>query len=260
MKYQDIFSLKGKTALVAGASRGIGLAIAEAVAEAGARTVLASRNMHALEENAMRLRGEGLLAEAHELDITDQASVRALADAYPEIDILYNVAGINQRKPFEEYTEEEYHRLLSTNLHGIVLLTQLVGKQMIARGKGGNVIHIGSLSTIMGLPYISIYTITKSALGGLTRALAAEWGQYGIRVNCILPGFVLTALNYQMWQSEELVRWRNQVQALPQMGKPEDIAPLAVFLGSKGAEYITGQCIAVDGGCSTTAIWPFKPK
>ena len=178
----------------------------------------------------------------------------------PDTDILINVAGTNIRRNFTDYTPEEYSFLLQTNLTGIVELTQAVGAQMIARGKGGKVVNIGSLSCLMGMPYISVYTITKSALAGLTRALAAEWGQRNIQVNCIAPGFILTDLNRKMWEPPEMLEWLKGAEANPSPGTPEDVAPLAVFLSSPGSDYITGQLIAVDGGCSTTQIWPFTPQ
>jgi gluconate 5-dehydrogenase len=130
---------------------------------------------------------------------------------------------------------------------------------MIARGAGGKVITIGSLMSLLGLPYLSIYAITKGALGQLTKVLAAEWGKYNIQVNCIAPGFILTDLNRSMWQQPHMSEWLKGSQANPRLGSAEDIAPLAVFLSGRGADYITGQIIAVDGGYTTTSVWPFEP-
>lgn len=251
--------MTGKRALVAGASRGIGLAIAKAVAEAGARTVLAARSEAALEKQAQALNDAGHLASCVKLDFTSSDSIRKCAESVGAVDILINVAGTNVRRRFEQYTREEYNHILQTNLHGIVELTQLVGAKMITAGKGGKVIHIGSLMSLLGIPYLSVYAITKAALGGLTKATAAEWGRYNIQVNCIAPGFILTDLNRDMWQDPEMARWLAGAQANPRMGSPDDIAPLAVFLSGKGSDYITGQIISVDGGYTTTAVWPFQP-
>jgi len=260
MDYSKMFSLAGKKALVAGASRGIGLAIAKAAASSGANTVLTSRSLDALEREASALREAGYSAETHPLDITSNESIGALAEAHGDCDILINVAGTNIRKRFEDYTEEEYERIMQTNLHGIVRLTQKVGKRMKDRGQGGKVVHIGSLMSLLGLPYLTIYAMTKTALAGLTRTTAAEWGPYNIQVNCIAPGFILTDLNREMWQPAEMAAWLKGAQPNPRLGTPDDIAGLAVFLSSPAADYITGQVIASDGGYTTTAFWPFGPK
>ncbi|HWB84337.1 MAG TPA: SDR family oxidoreductase [Bryobacteraceae bacterium] len=249
----QLFSLEGKTALVAGASRGIGLEIARQFSAAGARVILAARSREPLEAHARELGGEALV-----MDISDAESVAAAAGRITTPDILVNVAGTNIRKRFEDYTGEEYERLMSTNLRGIVELTQKVGARMIARGCGGKVINIGSMMSISGLPYLSIYAITKGGLAQLTRALAAEWGRHGIQVNCIAPGFIETDLNRAMWQQEPMRAWLRSSQANPRLGTPADVAPLAVFLAGSGADYITGQIIAVDGGYSTTSVWPFE--
>jgi gluconate 5-dehydrogenase len=254
------FSLAGKTALVAGASRGIGLAIAKEIAAAGAHTILASRNAAALEKEAAALNAAGLSAEAFSLDVASDASIQNCVDHFPAVDILVNVAGTNVRKRLKDFTQEEYDRIMQTNLHGIVKLTRGVGQKMVERGQGGKVVNIGSLMSILGLPYLAVYAMTKSALWGLTRVLAAEWGRHNIQVNCIAPGFIITDLNRAMWQAKEMTDWLQGAQANPQPGTPEDCAPLAVFLASQGSNYITGQCIAVDGGYSTTRIWPFEPS
>ena len=255
----NIFSLSGKTAFVAGASRGIGLAIAEGVARAGADTILASRNIEVLEQNAARLRDEGFKARAVRLDVCDPASIREAVEAVPEIDILHCVSGVNTRKHFEDFDRKDFDYILGTNLVGIAELVQVVGRQMIARGKGGKIVNIGSMTTIRGVPYVGAYALSKSGIGGLTRTLAAEWAKYGIRVNCIAPGFILTDLNRKMWQDETLLDWLPRVQPNPVLGTPADVAPLAVFLSCDGSNYISGQVIAVDGALSTAVNWPFEP-
>jgi gluconate 5-dehydrogenase len=253
-----MLSLSHKTALIAGASRGIGLAIAQHMAAAGARTILASRSRDHLEARVRELKDQGHDARALELDMTNPESVAACAAAVDNVDILVNVAGTNIRKRFEEYTAEEYERVLATNLHGIVQLTQRIGARMIARGKGGKVIQIGSMMSLLGLPYVSVYAISKGGLAQLTKVLAAEWGRHNIQVNCIAPGFIVTDLNRDMWKQEKMVAWLKGNQANPNLGTPDDVAPLAVFLAGRGGDYITGQIIAVDGGYSTTSVWPFE--
>jgi gluconate 5-dehydrogenase len=255
----SVFSLSGKTALVAGASRGIGLAIAQHLAEAGAHTILAARSVDKLREHAQALQAKGHKADTLRLDLADSDSIGAATAAVDAPDILVNVAGTNIRKKFQHYTRAEYEHIMQTNLHGIVELTQKVGARMIERGAGGKIVMIGSLMSLLGLPYLSVYAMTKGALGQLTRVLAAEWGRYNIQVNCIAPGFIVTDLNRQMWQPPEMREWLKGAQANPRLGAPEDVAPLAVFLAGRGSDYITGQIIAVDGGYTTTAVWPFEP-
>lgn len=260
MDYEKMFSLEGRKALVAGASRGIGLAIAKAMAAQGAHTLLAARSLDALQSEAQRLREAGWSAEAVPLDMTDKQSIDAAADECLDVDIVVNVAGTNVRRKLQDYTTEEYDRIMQTNLHGIVRLTKLIGNRMVERGRGGKVINIGSLMSVLGLPYLSVYAMSKSALAGLTRVLAAEWAHADIQVNCIVPGFILTDLNREMWQPEQMVEWLSGVQANPRLGTPDDIAGVAAFLASPAADYITGQVIASDGGYTTTAKWPFHPS
>jgi gluconate 5-dehydrogenase len=254
----SLLPIHGKKCLVAGASRGIGLAIAQAVARAGADTTLAARSVKTLEEEAAKLRAEGLQASALPLDIKDEKSIEAAANAQPW-DILINVSGTNVRKRVQDYTPEEYAHIFETNLHGIVKLTQRVGPAMGARGRGGKIVMIGSLTSGLGLPYLSVYAMTKSALAGLTRTLAVEWAPFDIQVNCIAPGFIITDLNREMWKQPVMLNWLKGAQANPRPGTPEDIAPLAAFLSGPGANYITGQTIYADGGYSTAATWPHTP-
>ncbi|HKD05176.1 MAG TPA: SDR family oxidoreductase [Bryobacteraceae bacterium] len=249
------FSLVGKTALVAGSSRGIGLAIARAMRDAGADVILAARSKDKLDVLAAELGGRAV-----QMDVKSPESIRAAAKEAGDVDILVNVAGTNVRSRFEKFPDEDYEHVLATNLHGIVKLTQIVGRRMIERGRGGKVISIGSLLTLVGLPYMSVYSITKGAIGQLTKTLAAEWGEFNIQVNCIAPGFILTDFNRSMWKTDAMREWLKGAQANSKLGKPEDVAPLAVFLASPGSDYITGQVIAVDGGYSTTAHWPFDPS
>jgi gluconate 5-dehydrogenase len=253
------FSLTGKTALVAGASRGIGLSIAKETAAAGAHTILASRSVEKLQAEVDALNAGGYSAEAFALDVADNASIDNAVAKLPPIDILHNVAGTNVRKHFKDFTQEEYDRIMQTNLHGIVRLTRGIGAKMVERGRGGKIVNIGSLMSILGLPYLAVYAMTKSALWGLTRVLAAEWAKHDIQVNCIAPGFIITDLNRKMWEPDYMREWLKGAQADPRAGSPEDVAPLAVFLSSPGSRYINGQCIAVDGGYSTTRVWPFEP-
>ena len=260
MSLQSLFSLSGKTALIAGASRGIGLAIAKEIAAAGADTILAARSLDKLEEQAGALREAGYKATAQQLDVADSASIEAVGKKLRgKVDILVNVSGTNVRKHIADYTKEEYERIMTTNLHGLFELTQQIGQGMVEAGNGGKIINIGSLTSGLGLPYLTVYAMTKSGIAGLTRALAAEWGRHNIQVNCIAPGFIVTDLNREMWKAGHMKDWLMGTQANPRLGTPEDIAGLAVFLCAPASDYITGQTIYCDGGYSTTAKWPFEP-
>ncbi len=249
------FSLEGKSALVAGASRGIGLEIARGMAQAGAKVTLASRSKEVLERHAAEIGGTALV-----LDIADPQSVASAAESAEVPDILVNVAGMNIRKRVWDFTAEEYRQMMDTNLTGIFQLTQKISKRMADRGEGGKIINIGSMMSIRGLPYLSVYALAKGALAQFSMVLAAELGRYNIQVNCIAPGFIITELNRKVWESKALRDWLKGAQADPEPGKPEDVAPLAVFLAGPGSRYVTGQVIAVCGGYSTTAVWPFEPS
>jgi len=246
--------LDKKTVLVAGASRGIGLAIATRMAEEGAKVILASRSIDALSQAASALKGVAL-----ELDVTDDTSIDRAANAAGDVDVLVNVAGMNIRKAFEDFSKDEMEKILQTNLLGLMRLTQIVGKAMIVRKNGGKIINIGGLVSLVGIPYISVYGASKGAIAQWSRCLAAEWGRYNIQVNCIAPGFILTDLNRKMWQDERLLSWLKASQPNPRLGTPEDISPMAAFLASSQSDYITGQVITIDGGHAVTAMWPYSP-
>jgi gluconate 5-dehydrogenase len=253
------FSLSGRTVLVAGASRGIGLAIAREAAAAGAHTVLGARSVGALRDEAVKLTDQGLSAVAVELDVTDEVAVTETMHTLPVLDGLVLVAGTNIRKRFETYTADEYAHILETNLHAQARLARLAGVGMLERGEGGKIIFIGSSNQVTSLPYLALYSMTKAALGGLTRALAAEWGQHDIQVNCIAPGLIWTDLTAPVWGDPDIAAWREGVQPTPRWGTPEDIAPLAVYLLGSASDFVTGQTLAVDGGYTTTKVWPFRP-
>ncbi|HYM12249.1 MAG TPA: glucose 1-dehydrogenase [Bryobacterales bacterium] len=262
MNLEKHFSLADQVALVVGASRGIGAAIAEGLADAGAHVVLAARSLPKLESLAGGIRARGGAASAVGLDVTDRASASAAVEQVLKdrgrIDILVNVSGTNIRKRAEDYTPEEYEHILATNLTGLFHITQLVGAAMKQRKKG-KIINIGSLTTAIGFPYLTVYAITKGGLGQLSKVLAVEWAPYNIQVNVIAPGFIATDLNRQMWQRDDMLAWLKATQANPRVGTPADIAGAAIFLASPAADYITGQVLFVDGGKTAGSPWPFEP-
>jgi NAD(P)-dependent dehydrogenase (short-subunit alcohol dehydrogenase family) len=246
--------LEGRVALVAGGSRGIGLAIARAIAAAGAEVIVASRSIEALQKIAAEINGRAL-----ELDMTSDASIDRAAENAGAVDILVNVAGVNIRKNFEDFSKAEIESIFQLNLFGPMSLTQRIGRGMIQRGKGGKIINIGSMSGLLGVPYIAAYGASKGALAAWTRCLAAEWGQHNIQVNCVSPGFILTDLNREMWQNDTLQQWLRTSQPCPRLGTPDDVTGAAVYLASSQSDYMTGQTLSIDGGHGLTTMWPFAP-
>ncbi len=244
------FSLEGKVAIVTGAGTGIGKGIATAMAESGARVVLAGRTRSRLEETEETIRGFGGEAQVVEADVSDREGrkslVSAVLDAWKQIDILVNNAGVNVRTPPEDYREDDWDRVVNTNLKGTFFLTQLVARHMIER-KYGKIIHIASLATITGIPLIPAYTAAKGGIGSLTYQLAIDWARYNINVNSICPGYIRTPLTRPVEESERGAYILNRVPA-GRWGEPEDIAGTAVFLAAPASDFLTGQLIVVDGG------------
>ena len=244
------FSLKEKVAIVTGAGTGIGKGIATAMAESGARIVLAGRTRSRLEETARDIGDSGGEALVVEADVADrdgrEALVTTALDTWQQIDILVNNAGVNVRTPPEDYREEDWDRVLDTNLKGTFFLTQLVARHMIER-KYGKIIHISSLSAITGIPLIPAYTAAKGGLASMTYQLAIDWARYNINVNSICPGYIRTPLTRPVEESERGTYILNRVPA-GRWGEPEDIAGTAVFLASPASDFLTGQLIVVDGG------------
>jgi len=245
------FDLTGQVALITGASRGIGRAIALALAEAGADVALAARSVEALAAVASEAEKVGRRALVLPTDVTDVAQIQAMVDRtvadLGRIDILVNAAGVASRKPTVELTEADYDRVYNANIKSVTFACAAAGKYFLAQGSG-KVINIGSLTTQLGLPGRALYGSTKGAVGQLTRSLAVEWGARGIRVNAIAPGWIDTDLSRAVLQ---LPDFRAAVVArtpLGRVGDPEDLGGAAVFLASSASDFITGQVLFVDGG------------
>lgn len=256
----DLFSVADQVVLVSGASRGIGLALAQGFAERGARVVITGREAATLDQAAAALSAAARHAVvpivcdvAKRADI-DRTVERTLAEVGP-IDVLLNVAGVNRRKPAEEVTEEDFDFILDINLKGAFLMAQAVGRGMLARGRG-NQIHVVSLNNYAPLPWVLPYAASKAALGHLTRGLATEWGPRGVRVNAIAPGFILTDLSKALWANPVMRAWGEQNAPLGRLGVPEDLVGTALFLASEASAYMTGQVLFVDGGFSAGLPWP----
>lgn len=250
------FQLEGRRALVTGGSKGIGLGIAGAMAEAGAGIILVARHLEELETAAGALRSTGRQIEVAPFDLRDTGAIPAWFDAvaaeHGRPDILVNAAGINRRAPAEEASMEDWNDTLAINLTAMFALSQCFARHCFAAGAQGRIINIASLMTAAARKTTAAYTASKGGVGQLTKALAVDWASKGILVNAIAPGYISTQLTAPLVQDPAFDAWVQQRCPLGRWGLPEDIAWPAVFLASAAADYITGQVIYVDGGWLAT--------
>ncbi len=245
-----LFGVTGKVALVTGASRGLGRAIAGGLAEAGADLVLTSRHLDEVGAVAAELEPSGRKVLPLQADVTQEAEVeetvaRAVA-TMGKIDILVNNAGINIRKPALELTEGEWDRTLDTNLKGCFLVAKAVGRHMLAR-QAGSVVNIASMLASVVHADRAAYASSKGGLVQLTRVLAVEWAPYNVRVNAICPGPFLTDLNKIILNDPEKVKYFMDRLPMKRFGRPDELIGSVVFLASEASSYITGTTIYVDG-------------
>ncbi|MES2943457.1 MAG: SDR family oxidoreductase [Pseudomonadota bacterium] len=247
-----LFDLSGRTALVTGSSRGLGHAIAEGLAQAGAHLVLNGVDTERLKLSAQALRGKGHTVEEAAFDVTDEAAVcsafERLDDAGIAVDILVNNAGIQLRKPLVELSLAEWDKVLSTNLSSAFLVGREAARRMIARGRGGKVINIGSLTSEAARATVGPYTAAKGGIKMLTRAMAAEWAAHGIQANAIGPGYMATEMNTALLDNPVFDAWVKGRTPARRWGRPDELAGTAVYLASAASEYVNGQIIYVDGG------------
>jgi NAD(P)-dependent dehydrogenase (short-subunit alcohol dehydrogenase family) len=252
----SLFSVADQVVLVSGASRGIGRAIAEGFAQRGAKVVITGREAATLEQTAREL---GATVRAMVCDVASRKAIEQLVPAvlkeFGQIDTLLNVAGVNRRMLAEKLSEDDYDFILDINLKGPFLLSQAVGKGMIARGRGCQ-INITSLNCDRPLKGVMPYAVSKAGLEHMTRSLAMEWGPRGIRVNAIAPGFVLTDLTRKLWSQPQMQAWGETNTPLKRLGQPQDMVGAAIFLASEASAWMTGQTLYVDGGFSAGLVWP----
>jgi NAD(P)-dependent dehydrogenase (short-subunit alcohol dehydrogenase family) len=248
----DLFDLSDRVAIITGGSRGIGLAIAEGLASAGAISIIANRTAKQGEEAAEMLRQKNLKAHSLTVDVSQRGSVQnmvsAILERFHRIDILVNSAAVILRKPIEDITDLEWDSLLDVNLRGVFLCCQVVGREMIKR-KRGKIINLSSNIAQVLQPGRGVYAVTKAGVSHLTRVLAFEWAPHHINVNAIAPGPTLTDLNRKYFaEHPEDLQARIQSMPLGRMGQPSDHVGVAVLLASAASDFITGQTIFVDGG------------
>ena len=254
----EYFSLAGRVALVTGASGGIGAALAQGLAGAGAQIALSGRNQDRLEEVTQTITKANGNACTFPIDISKDGAPALLIEQVRarlgRIDILVHCAGINQRMPVSAVTPQVYDTIMDTNLRSSFFLSQAVAPEMIAQG-GGKIIHVGSLTSAIGLADVSVYGMTKSALAQFTKTLAIEWAEHNIQVNCLCPGFIATELTEPLWSDPGRSRWILERTPMRRPGTPEDLVGLTIFLASAASNYVTGQTIYVDGGFLAGSQW-----
>ncbi|MBA7479389.1 MAG: glucose 1-dehydrogenase [Dehalococcoidia bacterium] len=248
----NMFDLTGKIAIVTGGNQGIGLGITRGLAGAGATVVIANRRAAEGQKAAAALQKEGFNVIAIPTDVSQKVSVAAMVgkvmDEYKKIDILVNNAAVMIRKPLEDFEENEWDTILNTNLRGLFLCCQLVGREMIKRKKG-KIINLSSVLSQIVQPGRGVYATGKAGVSQLTRALALEWSKYGINVNAIGPGLTITPINEKYFgeNPDELKKTINTIP-IGREAYPVDYAGTAVFLASDASDYVTGQTLLVDGG------------
>lgn len=252
-KGTELFSLKGRRALITGSSQGIGFALAAGLADAGAGVVLNGRDPARLSAAAEKLSGEGRVIETLAFDATDHAGVHTAIDGFEAdtgpIDILINNAGMQHRAPLEDFPAEAFDKLLQTNIAGVFHVGQACARHMIQRGKG-KIINIASVQTALARPGIAPYAATKGAVGNLTKGMATDWARHGLQCNAIAPGYFDTPLNAALVSDPKFSDWLAGRTPAGRWGRVEELVGAAVFLASDAASFVNGHTLFVDGGIS----------
>ncbi|KEQ52005.1 SDR family NAD(P)-dependent oxidoreductase [Sphingobium chlorophenolicum] len=249
----DLFNLAGKTAFVTGASGGLGAHFAETLAGAGAKVIVAARRVDALAGVAERIRASGGTCETVALDVSSAASIASVEPLLAEVDILVNNAGVAADKPFLDQSEEDWDRVLDTNAKGMFLLSQSAARAMRAHGRGGSIINIASILGLRQGSRVSTYAVSKAATIQLTKVAALELARFGVRVNCICPGYIATDINRDFWETEAGAAMLRRV---PQrrLGEPRELDGPLLLLASDASSFMTGSVIVADGGHLTSTL------
>ena len=247
-----LFDLSGRTALITGSTRGIGFALAQGLAESGAAVVVNSRQRAAVDEAVARLKDRGIAARGAAFDVADPQAVAKAFELFDAqglaIDILVNNAGIQHRAPMLELALADWQRVIDTNLTAAFLVGKEAARRMIARGRGGKIINIGSLTSEAARATIAPYTVAKGGIKMLSRAMAAEWAKFDVQANSIGPGYILTDMNEALVRDPQFDAWVKASNPAQRWGKPEELVGAAIFLASAASNYVNGQIIYVDGG------------
>jgi gluconate 5-dehydrogenase len=254
MSILESFQLHGSRALITGSSGGIGFALARALGQAGAHVVLNGRNADKLQQAATTLQAENLSVSTSAFDVTNAAEVRTAIDGLETqgaIDILVNNAGMQIRGPLHEFADDDWHTLMKTNLDSVYFVSKAVAQKMIPRGQG-KIINICSVQSELGRPGIAPYTATKGAVKMLTKGMAIDWGQFGINVNGIGPGYFKTELNQKLVDDPTFSSWLVGRTPSRRWGDVQDLGGAAVFLASDASRFVNGHILYVDGGVTAS--------
>ena len=247
-----LFDLTERSALVTGSVRGLGFALAEGLAAAGAAIIVNSRQQGAVDEAVARLRAKGYKVHGAVFDVTDEAAVEAAFEGFDRadmaIDILVNNAGIQFRKSMVDLDLKDWQRVIDTNFTSAFILGKETARRMIARGRGGKIINIGSLTSEMGRATVEPYAAAKGGIKILTRTMAAEWARFNIQANAIGPGYFLTDMNAPLINNAEMNAWVKSSNPAGRWGQPDELAGTVVYLASSAPNYVNGQIVCVDGG------------
>ena len=245
------FDLTGRTALITGSSRGLGKAMAQGLAEAGAVVILNGRNAETVAAAAKELRDAGHTVHEAIFDVTGEAAVVAAFEKFDadglEIDIVINNAGIQHRQPMLELALADWQRVIDTNLTSAFLIGREAARRMVPRGRG-KIINIGSLTSALARATVIPYTVAKGGIKLLTQGMAAEWAASGIQANAIGPGYMLTDMNEALVANKDFDNWVKSRTPAGRWGQPEELVGTAIFLASSASDYVNGQIIYVDGG------------
>lgn len=250
---KNLFDLTGKVAIVVGGSRGLGRGMAAALAQSGAKVLIASRGLEALTTAAQEIETEtGGTCVPMQLDVTSLPAIQAFVEEvdrqFGRIDILINSAGVNVRKSALDFEEEDWDRVTNTQIKYVFFMDQAVGRYMVKKGIKGRIINIGSISSALGLKNMIAYCASKGAIVQMTKALANEWAQYGICVNAIAPGYYFTEMTKPLLSDPTVVQKYEERIPMGRLGLPNDLGSTAVYLSADASAYTTGQVIFVDGG------------